>query len=88
MGPLGADGLAPSVTQIHSSEYRAPDQLPPGDVLVVGGGNSGVQIAAELAETRCTALAIGERLTRLPQVSRVDPVQRMDQRREPGEHAR
>ncbi len=38
------DGLV----QIHSSAYRNPAQLPPGNVLVVGAGSSGVQIADEL----------------------------------------
>ncbi len=37
------------VCHLHSSQYRNPQQLPPGDVLVVGSGNSGVQIAVELA---------------------------------------
>jgi len=36
------------LTQIHSSQYRNPQQLPPGAVLVVGAGSSGVQIADEL----------------------------------------
>lgn len=36
------------VTQMHSTAYRNPDQLEPGAVLVVGGGSSGSQIAAEL----------------------------------------
>lgn len=36
------------VTQIHSSGYRNPDQLPEGAVLIVGAGSSGVQIADEL----------------------------------------
>jgi putative flavoprotein involved in K+ transport len=35
-------------TQIHSAEYRNPQQLPEGAVLVVGAGSSGVQIADEL----------------------------------------
>ncbi|TBV14353.1 flavin-containing monooxygenase [Stutzerimonas kirkiae] len=35
-------------TQMHSVEYRNPQQLPEGGVLVVGGGSSGVQIADEL----------------------------------------
>ena len=34
--------------QVHASTYRAPDQLPPGAVLVVGSGASGAQIAEEL----------------------------------------
>ncbi|MDM0108564.1 NAD(P)-binding domain-containing protein [Variovorax sp. J22R24] len=41
--PLGA-----SVFQLHSTQYRNPTQLPAGAVLVVGSGNSGVQIAEEL----------------------------------------
>ncbi len=36
------------VLQIHSSDYRNPEQLPEGAVLVVGAGSSGVQIAEEL----------------------------------------
>lgn len=34
--------------QIHSSEYKNSEQLPKGDVLIVGGGNSGIQIATDL----------------------------------------
>jgi glycine/D-amino acid oxidase-like deaminating enzyme len=37
--PAFAGRLAPSITQVHSSAYRNPDQLPEGDVLVVGAGN-------------------------------------------------
>ncbi|MGC3872407.1 flavin-containing monooxygenase [Halomonas sp. GXIMD04776] len=36
------------IAQIHSAEYRNPEQLPEGGVLVVGAGSSGVQIADEL----------------------------------------
>lgn len=36
------------LTQIHSADYRNPQQLPEGAVLVVGAGSSGVQIADEL----------------------------------------
>jgi putative flavoprotein involved in K+ transport len=45
------------VQQFHSSEYRNPLHLPPGDVLVVGVGNSGAQIAMEPAQTRRVWLA-------------------------------
>jgi hypothetical protein len=41
--------------------------LPGGPVLVVGGGNSGFQIAEELAATRQVDLSIGERSPMLPQ---------------------
>jgi putative flavoprotein involved in K+ transport len=37
-----------TIVQIHSAEYRNPQQLPQGAVLVVGAGSSGVQIADEL----------------------------------------
>src|SRR5687768_7188998 len=59
--PAVAEGLAPEVMQVHSNGYRRPGQLPDGRVLVVGGGNTGYQIAEELAGTREVHLAIGAR---------------------------
>jgi len=50
--PAFADKLDVRVVQMHSSDYRNPAQLPPGDVLVVGAGNSGADVALELAGTR------------------------------------
>lgn len=44
--------------QIHSSFYRSPKQLLKGSVLVVGGGNSGAQIAVELAYEHHVILAV------------------------------
>jgi putative flavoprotein involved in K+ transport len=64
--PLAA-GLDASVTQVHSGEYRSPDALPVGPVLVVGGGNSGFQIAEELAATRPVELSVGSAYPALPQ---------------------
>lgn len=55
--PGFAPKLDPSIVQLHSSEYRNPDQLPEGDVLVVGAGNSGAEIAIELAADRCIRLS-------------------------------
>jgi putative flavoprotein involved in K+ transport len=55
--PGFAAGLDPAITQLHSSRYRNPGQLPDGDVLVVGAGNSGAEIAVELAATRRTYLS-------------------------------
>jgi putative flavoprotein involved in K+ transport len=46
--PNGAEKLPPSIAQVHSSEYKNPEQLPPGEVLVVGSGQSGCQIAEDL----------------------------------------
>ena len=37
-----------SLYQIHSDQYKNPEQLPEGAVLVIGAGSSGVQIATEL----------------------------------------
>ncbi|RQU93600.1 NAD(P)/FAD-dependent oxidoreductase [Burkholderia cenocepacia] len=48
------------LTQIHSANYRNPAQLPVGNVLVVGAGSSGVQIAAELQRSgRQVYLSVG-----------------------------
>jgi putative flavoprotein involved in K+ transport len=49
-----------AVAQLHSAAYRNPGQLPAGNVLVVGAGSSGVQIAAELAHSgRHVYLSVG-----------------------------
>src|SRR4051812_11814043 len=50
--PGFAAELDPRIAHMHSSEYRNPAQLPSGDVLVVGAGNSGADIALELARER------------------------------------
>ncbi len=48
------------ITQMHSCDYRNPDQLADGDVLVVGAGSSGTQIADELMRSgRNVYLSIG-----------------------------
>jgi putative flavoprotein involved in K+ transport len=65
--PSEAAGFGEQVVQLHSSAYRNPEQLPDGAVLVVGGGNSGMQIAEELAATRPVALSVGTAPTALPQ---------------------
>jgi putative flavoprotein involved in K+ transport len=65
--PPVAGDLDDTVFQVHGADYRNPAQLPDGEVLVVGGGNSGFQIAEELAATRKVSLAIGQRVPSLPQ---------------------
>jgi putative flavoprotein involved in K+ transport len=65
--PPIADDLGQDVFQLHGTEYRAPGDLPGGPVLVVGGGNTGFQIAEELSATREVHLSIGSRQTPLPQ---------------------
>ena len=52
--------IAPSVTQVHSGQYRNPAALPPGAVLVVGTAQSGCQIAEELYQSgRKVFLCVG-----------------------------
>jgi len=50
----------PDVSQLHSADYRNPEQLPAGSVMVVGAGSSGVQIADELQRSgREVYLSVG-----------------------------
>lgn len=65
--PPVAAQLDPNVHQIHSADYRRPDALPPGRVLVVGAANSGCQIALELSASHGVELAVGQRLPSIPQ---------------------
>jgi putative flavoprotein involved in K+ transport len=65
--PTFATDLAPEIFQTHSTGYRKPSDLPEGTVLVVGGGNTGFQIAEELAATHEVHLAVGSRQLPLPQ---------------------
>lgn len=71
-GPFQVPSLPPQATnggihQLHSSAYRNADQLVPGPALVVGGGNSGAQIAVELAKTGEVYLSVGTKMKFLPQ---------------------
>jgi putative flavoprotein involved in K+ transport len=65
--PPIAEHLDPDVVQMHSTAYRRPSDLPVGRTLVVGGGNTGYQIAQELAASRETHIALGTRQPALPQ---------------------
>ena len=65
--PPAAGGLDSPVTQLHSADYRNPQALPDGPVLVVGGGNSGLQIAEELSASRRVDVSIGTSPPMLPQ---------------------
>ncbi|WP_226671142.1 flavin-containing monooxygenase [Metabacillus litoralis] len=59
--------LSEDILQIHSSEYKNPKQLTNGTTLVIGGGNSGAQIATELSKDRKVFLAVGHKMMFLPQ---------------------
>jgi putative flavoprotein involved in K+ transport len=66
--PGVAAGLGPDVVQLHSAAYRNPGDVPAGrPVVVVGAGNSGRQIALELAATHQVTLAVGAEPLELPQ---------------------
>lgn len=55
--PPFASELDPAIVQLHSSEYRNPSQLRDGGVLIAGAGNSGAEIAVEVARSHTTWIA-------------------------------
>lgn len=55
--PAFAAELGSEIVHLHSSGYRNPSQLAPGGVLIVGAGNSGAEIATELAPIHPTWVA-------------------------------
>jgi putative flavoprotein involved in K+ transport len=58
--PNMAAAISPRVTQVHAHDYRSPAGLPEGGVLIVGSGQTGVQLAEELqAAGRDVVLATG-----------------------------
>lgn len=64
--PSVSANLSSHIFQIHSSQYKSSPQIPQGKALVVGGGNSGMQIAVELAKTHEVTVSISHPLTFLP----------------------
>jgi putative flavoprotein involved in K+ transport len=64
--PRLAAKLSDDVVQLHSAQYRNPEQLACDQVLVVGAANSGAQIAEDLAASHRVHLSRGRRLPRLP----------------------
>jgi putative flavoprotein involved in K+ transport len=63
--PDFAGGLDAGIRQLHSADYRSPDQLADGPVLLAGAGNSGADIAMELAP-RHTVLMSGPDVGHIP----------------------
>jgi putative flavoprotein involved in K+ transport len=63
--PVFAADLNPSMTQLHSSEFRSTAQLREGPVLVVGASNSGAEIALMAARDHRTALC-GRNVGKMP----------------------
>jgi putative flavoprotein involved in K+ transport len=58
--------ISEDVFQIHSHDYKNPKQVPDGATLIVGGGNSGAQIAAELARKQKVMLSTGHKISFVP----------------------
>lgn len=56
--PDWASRLSVPGVVLHSSDYHYPRQIPSGSVLIVGGGNSGLQIARELSASHTVTLAV------------------------------
>lgn len=58
--PKGAELIPDSIMQIHSADYKRPSQVPAGETLIVGSGQSGVQIMEDLfLEGRQVHLCLG-----------------------------
>jgi putative flavoprotein involved in K+ transport len=64
--PRLAERIPSGLTQMHSADYREPEQLPAGAVLVVGSGQSGVQIAEDLLESGRTVFVSTSAVGRAP----------------------
>jgi len=64
--PPLAQRLNPSIAQLHSDAYKNPHQLPDGSTLVVGAGNSGAEIAIELAESGRSVWLAGRDVGHIP----------------------
>ncbi|AOO60509.1 MULTISPECIES: flavin-containing monooxygenase [Bacillus amyloliquefaciens group] len=64
--PSISKDVAGHIRQLHSSQYKHSKKLAPGNVLVVGGGNSGAQIAVELSKERVTYLACSKKPVYFP----------------------
>jgi cation diffusion facilitator CzcD-associated flavoprotein CzcO len=63
--PTYADTLPSEIVQLHVADYRRPDELEDA-VLVVGGGQSGVQIAEDLLEAGRRVYLSTSRVGRVP----------------------
>jgi putative flavoprotein involved in K+ transport len=55
--PVFASELDPRIVQLHVAEYKNPSQIRRGDVLVVGAGNSGAEVAMELSTSHRVLLS-------------------------------
>jgi putative flavoprotein involved in K+ transport len=64
--PKFAKDLDPALFQLHSVSYRNPEQIPVHNVLVVGAGNSGAEIALELSKAGKQVWLAGRDVGKIP----------------------
>jgi putative flavoprotein involved in K+ transport len=64
--PEFAAQLDPAIRQLHSADYRGPEQLQPGPVLVVGAAHSGGDIAFEVARAGYATVLSGRDTGQIP----------------------
>ncbi len=67
--PAWGANLDDSILQLHAADYRNPTQLQPGPVLVVGAGNSGAEIAIELAKAGHPTQLAGKSTGQIPKAA-------------------
>lgn len=85
--PDCAAGMPEGIESVNPLDYRSPDQLPAGGVLVIGAAATGIQLADEIhASGRAVTLAVGEHV-RMPRTYRgrdiqhwMDAIGRLDER--------
>jgi len=64
--PALHEKLPGDLTQFHTADYRNPQELPPGAVVVVGSGQSGCQIAEDLLVAGRTVFLCSSKVGRVP----------------------
>ena len=64
--PFLAKNISKDIKQLHTSEYKNADQLPAGAVLVVGGAQSGIQIAEDLLHAGRKVYLSTSKVARIP----------------------
>ena len=67
--PVWGATLDESILQLHGADYRNPTQLQPGPVLVVGAGNSGAEIAIEVAHAGHPTQLAGNSTGQIPKIA-------------------
>ena len=64
--PAFAKNISSTIKQLHTSEYKNANELPPGAVLIIGGAQSGIQIAADLMNAGRKVFFSTSKVARIP----------------------